>query len=89
MTGPETPRIEFPCAYPVKVLGRSTREFRSRVLEVFEIHAPGFGAGDVSERHSRKARFVSITVTITASGPEQLSRLHRALMATGVVQMVL
>lgn len=85
----EPPRIEFPCAYPVKVLGRSSEEFRARVLAVFEVHAPGVGDADVSERHSRRARFVSLTVTITATGPEQLRRLHEDLMATGIVQMVL
>ena len=32
---------------------------------------------------------VSLTVTITATGPEQLQALHADLMATGHVQMVL
>lgn len=89
MTEPEPPRIEFPCDYPVKVLGRSSAEFRGIILAVFEQHAPGFDAGSVSIRDSRKGTFTALTVTITATGPEQLQALHADLMATGHVQMVL
>jgi len=85
----EPPRIEFPCDYPVKVLGRRSDSFRRVVLEVFERHAPGFDQSCITVRDSRKGTFTAITVVITATGREQLGALHRDLMATGVVQMVL
>ena len=87
--GEEPPKIEFPCAYPVKVLGRQSDEFNTTVLSVLEAHAPGFDQSSVSVRSSSKGRFVALTVTITATGPEQLDALHRDLLATGMVQMVL
>lgn len=87
--GEEPPRIEFPCEYPIKVLGRSVDEFHSTVLEVFERHAPDFDREGLVVRDSRKGTFVSLTVTIIASGPEQLDALHKELLATGLVQMVL
>ena len=89
MTEPEPPRITFPCDYPVKVLGRSSAEFREVVLEVFERHAPGFDQARVSIRDSRKGTFAALTVTITATGPEQLQALHADLLATGHVKMVI
>jgi putative lipoic acid-binding regulatory protein len=85
----EPPKIEFPCAYPVKVLGRKVDAFRPAVLAVFERHAPGFDQQAVVVRDSRKGTFAAITITITATGPEQLEALHRDLVATGLVQMVL
>ncbi|MGB1141090.1 MAG: YbeD family protein, partial [Halioglobus sp.] len=42
MTEPEAPKIEFPCDYPIKVLGRSSDAYQSIILDVFERHAPGF-----------------------------------------------
>lgn len=87
--GEEPPKIEFPCDYPVKVLGRNVTEFRSLVLEIFERHAPGFDQQTITVRDSRKGNFLSMTVTITATGPEQLEALHQDLRATGIVQMVL
>lgn len=85
----EPPKIEFPCDYPVKVLGRNVSEFQVLVLEIFERHAPGFDRKAINVRDSRKGNFLSMTVVITATGPEQLEALHQDLRATGIVQMVL
>ncbi len=85
----DPPKIEFPCDYPIKVLGRSTAVFRTVVLEVFERHAPGFDSGAVVEKGSSKGTFTSLTVTIIATGPDQLDALHKDLLATGQVQMVI
>jgi putative lipoic acid-binding regulatory protein len=85
----EPPKIEFPCEYPVKVLGRRSDAFRGIVLEVFERHAPGFDQAMVTVRDSSKGTFTALTVTIIATGPEQLEALHRDLMQTGHVQMVI
>ena len=85
----EPPRIEFPCEYPVKVLGRSVPEFESVVVEVIERHSPGFSRESVSMRASREGTFVSLSVQITATGKQQLQALHQDLMDTGLVQMVI
>lgn len=89
MSEQEPPKIEFPCEYPIKVLGRNVEELRQTVIAVFEEHAPGFDRETISLRDSRKGTFVSITITITATGPQQLEALHRDLLDTGLVQMVL
>ncbi len=85
----ESVTIEFPCEYPVKVLGRARADFQPVILEVFELHAPGFDAEGIQVRASSGGRFISITVTIFATGPQQLTSLHEALMETGLVSMVL
>ncbi len=85
----EPPRIEFPCDYPIKVLGRSVEEFEAVVLEVFERHAPGFDQETIVVKASRKGTFTSLTITIIATGPEQLRSLHQDLLDTGLVQMVI
>jgi putative lipoic acid-binding regulatory protein len=86
---PEAPKIEFPCAYPIKVLGRSSDAFEAIILAVFERHAPGFDQQTIEVRISRKGTFTSLTITITATGPEQLDALHQDLLATGHVKMVI
>jgi uncharacterized protein len=86
---PEPPKIEFPCDYPIKVMGRSSDEFESLVLAVFKRHAPGFDQQAIAARVSSKGTFTSLTITITATGPAQLEALHQDLLATGQVTMVL
>lgn len=85
----DPPKIEFPCDYPIKVLGRDSAEFEPCILEVFERHAPGFDRTLIQARGSRKGTFISLTIIITATGPVQLEALHQDLLATGHVQMVI
>ena len=61
----EPPRIEFPCAYPIKVLARSSEDLTEVILTVFEQHAPGFDRTAVTARVSGKGTFTALTVTIT------------------------
>ena len=89
MSEPTPPRIEFPCEYPIKVLGRSVEAFEIVVLEVFERHASGFDRDRISARPSRNGKFTALTITIVATGKPQLEALHQDLMATGLVQMVI
>ena len=89
MSHPDPPKIEFPCDYPIKVLGRHSEEVQAVILEVFEQHAPGFDQEMIKVKASSKGTFTSVTITITATGPEQLDALHRDLLATGMVQMVI
>ena len=85
----EPPRIEFPCDYPIKVLGRSGKDFKDIVLDVMRKHAPEIDESLVTQRPSGKGTFTSMTVFITATGKPQLEALHGDLMDSGLVQMVI
>ncbi len=89
MQEPEAPKIEFPCDYPIKVLGVSSDAFEPIVLAVFERHAPGFNRQNIAGKASNKGTFTSLTITITATGSDQLEALHQDLLATGHVKMVI
>lgn len=85
----DPPKIEFPCDYPIKVLGRSSEALESIVFEVLERHAPGFDQQTITVNASSKGTFTSLTITITATGADQLEALHQDLLATGHVKMVI
>ena len=89
MQDQEPPKIEFPCAYPVKVLGRSGDDFQETIFAVFEDPSPGFDRETITMNISSKGTFSSITITITATGTDQLEALHQGLLATGIVKMVI
>lgn len=82
-------KINFPCRYPIKVLGRAGESFHSTVLAVFEQHASGFDRTDIQVKSSRNGTFQSITIVIEAHSEAQLKVLHAALMETGMVSMVM
>ena len=85
----QPPKIIFPCEYPIKVLGRACEAFQQTVMAIFRSHAEGFDVSGVVVKDSRKGTFQSITITIEAKSEEQLSLIHRELMDTGLVSMVI
>jgi len=59
------------------------------VVEVMETHAPGFDQTKITVRDSRNGTFQAITVTITATGVNQLQALFDDLKVSPLVKMVL
>ncbi len=87
---PEAPKIEFPCPdYPIKVVGHNENDFRGFVIETVQIHAPDLDISRITVAESRTGKYLSVRLMITATGVEQLERLHQDLKASGRVQTVL
>lgn len=84
---PQPPRIEFPCDYPIRIIGVDRDDYRERVLDVVRRHAEL--VSDVSVRASRGAKYLSVAVKIRATGEPQIRALHTELLATGGVKLVL
>jgi len=89
LSGDDAPKIEFPCSYPIKVLGRNEADFETLVLTTMIPHTGTIDAADVTSRPSGKGTFISITVVITATGEAQLQAIFEDLKATGRVKMVI
>jgi len=82
-------RIEFPCDYPIRVIGDQREGFRQDVLAVVRAEVDTVHESTVSVRESRDGTYCSVRVTIVATGEPQLKRLHAALLAEPGVRMVL
>jgi putative lipoic acid-binding regulatory protein len=89
MTEIQAPKIEFPCQYPLKVIGDAEPDFADLVVAVIRQYDPGFNHETISLNASRTGKFVSVRLHIEATGKEQLESLHAELMATGRVKLVL
>ena len=89
MTEQEAPKIVFPCRYPIKVVGRATPDYAEAIRAIFDRHTTGLTDADIETKSSRSGTFDSITFTITATGPDQLDALHKELVASGRVSMVI
>lgn len=87
-SGATRPKVEFPCDYPLKIVGNAAEDFRDAVVAIVERHAPGFDRTSVQVIDSRNGRFQSVRLTITAESEPQLQRLFNDLKATGRVHMV-
>ena len=81
--------LEFPCEFPIKVVGRREDGFAQVVSEIVQRHAEDFLPSTLEMRPSRNARFLSLTATITARSKAQLDALYRELSSHPRVMMVL
>lgn len=89
MNEQEKPQIEFPCQYPIKVLGDASPQLLEHLLYVMDRHAPGYQDSDITSRESSKGKWQSITVMITATGKHQLDAIFADLKTSPLVKMVL
>lgn len=81
--------IEFPCEFPIKVMGRDNSAFRDATSTIVERHAGSLPDNAVRSSRSRNANYVSLTVTIQAVSQEQLDNIYRELSAHDDVLVVL
>jgi putative lipoic acid-binding regulatory protein len=81
--------FQFPCDFPIKVMGRDSESFRTLTLAIVERHAGSLAPESISERASSKGRFLSLTYTIRAESRAQLDRIYRDLTDSGVVLVAL
>ncbi|OOG24755.1 hypothetical protein B1C78_07980 [Thioalkalivibrio denitrificans] len=81
--------MQFPCRFPLKVMGPAVPEFSERVAEIVERHAPGTPDDAYSRRPSSGGRYLAITVVVEARSQAQLDALYRELNACELVTMVL
>ena len=81
--------LDFPCDFPIKVMGRKAPGFAQAVTEIVRRHAPDFDPASVEMRPSRQGRYLSVTCVVRAASREQLDALYRDLCDHPSVVMVL
>lgn len=81
--------LQFPCRYPIKVMGAATAEFEATVIGILRRHVPDLGEAAVQSRPSRGGKYLALTVTIQATSRAQLDSLYMELTACKQVLMAL
>jgi hypothetical protein len=86
---PEPSLIEYPSAFPIKVMGPAAEGFEAAIVAVAQRFDPGFDAGTVERRPSKGGNYLGLTITVTATSREQLDELYRTLSTHPMVKIVL
>lgn len=81
--------LDYPCDFPIKILGHTRAGFAQAVLEVVQRHAPDFDASTLGMKASKHGRYLSVTCVVRATSREQLDALYRELCDHPMVVMVL
>jgi len=81
MPDPHETLLEFPCRFPVKVMGYNNGAFRDLVVAIVSRHAELAQPDAVTVRDSRRGRYTSVTVAVRAESRAQLDAIYRELTA--------
>lgn len=81
--------LEFPCDFPLKIMGASVPAFAETIVAVVLKHAPDFNAASVEMRPSKAGNYLSLTCTVRAVSQVQLDALYRELTSHPMVKVVL
>ncbi len=73
------PPLEFPCDYPIKIMGEASESFHAEMLALIQCHAPEVCEADISLRASSGGKYVSVSIQMRATSREQVDAIVLAL----------
>lgn len=81
--------LEFPCDFPLKIMGAHCDDYAQVVLAVVLRHFPDYDAASMEMRASAKGNYLSVTCVVRATSKTQLDDAYRELTAHPLVKFVL
>ena len=81
--------IEYPCLFPIKVMGKAAPEYLPAIVHIAKQIDPIIDESKVEQRPSKDGNYLGITLPINATSREQLDELYRTLSTHPLVSMVL
>ena len=85
----QTTLLEFPCDFPLKIMGANTADFAQTIAVIVATHAPDFDPAAMEMRPSKASNYLALTCTVRAVSQAQLDALYRELTAHPMVKVVL
>ena len=86
---PEQSLIDYPSAFPIKVMGLQVDGFVDAVVAVARQVDPGLDVATLERRPSSSGKYLGLTITVNATSRAQLDALYRTLSAHPMVKVVL
>lgn len=86
---PEQSLIEYPCRFPIKVMGANVEGYVAAMTHIARQFDPGFEADSIEQRPSRSGNYLGLTLTLLVTSREQLDEIYRTLTSHPMVKVVL
>lgn len=81
--------MEFPCSFPLKIIGKSSPSFLQEIITIIRMHYPLTQDDAISHQISEQGNYQSITAVIYALDQQTLDALYQDLSRHPNIQMVL
>ena len=81
--------IEFPCHFPIKVMGEIHDEFTSTVIEIIKQKNGKFDPSTIEMKGSSEGRYISLTCFVYVTSKPELDDIYRSLSSHPMIKVVL
>jgi len=81
--------IDFPCDFPIKVMGKSQMDFGAEIIRTIQKLDASFDASKVEIKASAKGNYISLTCLCHVESRAVLDNIYRALTSHPLVKYVL
>jgi len=81
--------FEFPCDFPIKVMGKSHPDFMETIIAVIRQFDNDLDATRIEARPSSGGNYIGLTITVKALSRAHLDDIYRALTGHPMVKVVL
>ncbi|GBH25800.1 YbeD family protein [Burkholderia vietnamiensis] len=81
--------LEFPCDFPIKIMGKAHPEFKDTIFKVVSVHDNEIDVEKIEERAASGGNYTGLTITVRATSQAQLDDIYRALTGHPMVKVVL
>jgi putative lipoic acid-binding regulatory protein len=85
----KTTLMEFPCNFPVKIIGSNSPIFLEEVKKIAKKHFSNFQDEDLKQNMSQKSNYLALTVTVLAENQKMLDAFYLDLTKLPDIKMVL
>ena len=83
------PLIDFPCEFPIKVMGEMQDSFSEIIIGLIQTIVPTFSAKNIEMRASSGGKYISLTCTVHVVSQVQLDDIYRVISAHPLVKFSL
>jgi putative lipoic acid-binding regulatory protein len=89
MNNSDTPQLEFPLIFPLKIIGHNEDDFQGFVVEIVRKHFPDLLNENITSRMSNGDKYLSVSVEFWAESREKVDALCAELATHRRVKMLL
>lgn len=81
--------IDFPCDFPIKVMGEMQDGFAETITGLIQTVQPLFDASKIEMRASSGGKYISLTCHVQVASQDQLDAVYRLISAHPLVKFSL
>ena len=89
MTATRQSLLQFPCNFPLKVIGKNVEAFEIQVMSIVQKYLTGGETTHCSRRLSAGSKYLALTISFIAHSQDQIDALYQELNDLELVKFTL